>query len=117
MSSIRPNEMRKTILLYVMKNGGMCPMCLNHEAVQYHEVITRARTAKNPAARELSYQKEICVYLCQRCHDNASTLTEKILDFNIKLYGFDRVLAALKSVCEYAVYEIGYVEGLSNEER
>ena len=81
--------------------AALCDLCGKNPGIQQHEIVFRGRTVGNEAAREASYSKYICSYLCAECH-TANHLAEGsenyLLAINIGLYGYAAVFEALEVV-------------------
>jgi hypothetical protein len=74
-----------------------CDLCQLSIASDYHEIIKRSQTIYGSDAREMSYQKQLCSYLCKECHEIAD---EKLIEarlwrFNLDLYGIEAVQNAI----------------------
>lgn len=87
------------IQIAMFRKNHRCDMC-GRFATDYHEIIHRSQTVNNEDARLASFQQEICAILCRGCHSQAEGLgaSVKLLQRNIKIYGYDRVEAALAEV-------------------
>lgn len=61
--------------------------------VDMHEIVNRRRTPPSALARLLSYQPELTMMLCRRCHDAAHTTSVRLLLFSraFQLYTEARV--------------------------
>ena len=96
----------RTLIKWEMQldRGGqyaLCDLGCGELAYEMHEIINRARTRSNPAAREASYNKHICSLLCPECHTinhKAEGSESYLLAINFGLYGREAVLAAIKVV-------------------
>jgi hypothetical protein len=94
----------------ILARGGdfaKCDWCVLEEAdhkrlgTDYHELFQRALTNKGSEARNLSYQKELCSWLCNPCHiglihgrQSVRTTRLYLIEFNIRLWGYDVVKMA-----------------------
>ena len=96
----------RTLIKWEMQldRGGqyaLCDLGCGNLAYEMHEIINRARTVGNPAAREASFDKHICSLLCPECHtiNNLAESSENVLmGRNMDLYGYAPVLLAIKVV-------------------
>ena len=79
--------------------GPRCALC-GRFGNDTHEIIYRSTTVNNEEARRLSFQKELLARLCQSCHQLAhnEATTFKLLQHNIRIYGYDAVCDALQAV-------------------
>ena len=96
----------RTLIKWEMQldRGGqyaLCDLGCGELAYEMHEIINRARTVGNPAAREASFDKHICSLLCPECHTInhlAEGSENYLLAMNIGLYGYDLVFNAIAVV-------------------
>jgi hypothetical protein len=90
----------------IVDRGGpgkaLCDMCQKNKGTQVHEMISRGRTIKNDTARSLSYNKHLCAWLCQDCHNKAHSPKKArvLLLNNINKYGREAVKAAYDAVVD-----------------
>lgn len=77
----------------------LCDLCGLRPATDMHEIVPASMTTTEES-RRLSFQKEICSLLCQDCHSRAGSRenVEKLLNFNVELYGRDAVISALNGL-------------------
>jgi hypothetical protein len=73
-----------------------CDLCGERQGTHMHEILSRGRSVKNETARWLSYDRAICSWLCQTCHNEAHNpgIATTLLEKNIQRYGYDAVRAA-----------------------
>jgi hypothetical protein len=70
----------------------------------FHELIPRAWTVKNPRARSLSYRPEVCAYLSQKAHrrfhdrEPSRDQRDKMFQVLFRLYGYDQVKAVFDAI-------------------
>ena len=63
---------------------------------EYHHILTRGRTMNADAARQSSDSRYVCSWLCNHHHTGAGnvhnpTAARRLLAFNIRLYGYNKV--------------------------
>lgn len=80
-----------------VRGGWRCDLC-GGVGTEMHEIIPRAQTMHNEAAREASYDERICALLCHRCHQQVQGHEEELLALAVKRYGANAVQEALNRV-------------------
>jgi len=70
-----------------------CDLCGKNRPTDYHEIVNRGRTMGNEEARQVSYRRTLCAWLCRECHDKAHTpaIRDTLFFGNMKRYGAGRV--------------------------
>jgi cytochrome c len=86
----------------LMLRDRKCRMCRKVDGFHMHEIVTRGMTMGNETARNLSFSRFICSWLCADCHEEAhnGAMAYELLLQNCVLYGYDRVRGAYEAVEE-----------------
>lgn len=95
-----------------------CDLCGENPCTDFHEIYQRSLTLKGTEGRELSYQQEICSWLCRVCHTKAERFDTALdlLRFNVNLYGYEAVGAAIARLQEEVSFQLPFtLEDLLNE--
>jgi hypothetical protein len=79
-----------------------CDLCDIRDGIEYHEIVSRARTEGAPEeVRDASFQPEICGLVCRECRDNVASTTAGrmlLLLVVINLYGHHNVEAHINMI-------------------
>lgn len=90
---MRSEDRKKALAIRKTIGGWKCDLCKGvHQTLDMHEIFSRGFTSGNEEARTLSYQVELCSFLCRECHDYAPRIAGKLIELNCKRYGKMAVL-------------------------
>lgn len=92
--------------------GALCDRCATFMGSQMHELIHRSKTSRDSEARKLTYQKELCSFLCIHCHaaihDHGVDESELWIS-NYNRYGYETVKNAFVTVEKAMKSKLGIV--------
>lgn len=80
----------------MLERGETCELCGEVAAEHVHEIVNRGRTKRGSEQRFASYDKRLCSFLCQACHDQVHNpeLRTVLFNMNIERYGWESVKEA-----------------------